>query len=123
MLRKLRMKIKGQSTAEYAILIALVVAAIIAMQKYAQRALQARVRDAAQYMVGQTNTIGNSYQYEPYYLTTNYVVNKTADETSFLIGNQQIGGVGRSGSTTTLKEAGGQTVYEFDLNMIGNGSL
>ena len=46
---------KAQNTAEYALLIALVVAGIIAMQTYAQRALQARVRDASVFMADQTS--------------------------------------------------------------------
>ena len=50
MLRNFLKNRKAQNTAEYALLIALVVAGVIAMQTYAQRALQARIRDAAQYM-------------------------------------------------------------------------
>lgn len=37
----------GQSTAEYAVLVALVAAAIIAMQVYLKRGLQGRIRDLA----------------------------------------------------------------------------
>ena len=50
MLRNFLKNRKAQNTAEYALLIALVVAGVIAMQTYAQRALQARIHDAAQYM-------------------------------------------------------------------------
>jgi hypothetical protein len=78
MLRKMLNK-KGQNTAEYAILISLVIAGIIAMQTYAQRALQARVRDGSQFMVTNTNTIGATDQYEPYYL--NKSMNKTLNST------------------------------------------
>ena len=39
-------KNKAQSTAEYAILIALVVAAVVGMQTYVKRGLQARTHDA-----------------------------------------------------------------------------
>ena len=62
---------KAQNTAEYALLIALVVAGVIAMQTYAQRALQARVRDASLYLTNQTSTLGTTNQYEPYYLSSN----------------------------------------------------
>ena len=65
MLKKYLQKKKGQNTAEYAILISLVIAGIIAMQTYAQRALQARVRDGATYMTEQTNVFGDTRQYEP----------------------------------------------------------
>ena len=86
MFRKLIKNKKAQNTAEYAILISLVVAGIIAMQTYAQRALQARVRDAATYLKTNTAELGNSIQYEPYYLTTQYDV--TRDEaTTKLLGN------------------------------------
>lgn len=75
---------KAQNTAEYALLIALVVAGVIAMQTYAQRALQARVRDASLFMAGQTNAIGTSNQYEPYYLSSNYQVSRNSNETTLL---------------------------------------
>ena len=78
MFRKLIKNKKAQNTAEYAILISLVVAGIIAMQTYAQRALQARVRDASVFMKNATKGLGNTLQYEPYYLQTQY--NVTRDE-------------------------------------------
>ena len=85
---------KAQNTAEYAILISLVVAGIVAMQTYAQRALQARVRDSSDVM---TSIVGNSdvhnawtdvggtalgatKQYEPYYLASNYETDRTDEE-------------------------------------------
>lgn len=75
---------KAQNTAEYALLIALVVAGVIAMQTYAQRALQARVRDAGQYLTNQTSTLGVTNQYEPYYLSSNYAVARQSNETQLL---------------------------------------
>jgi len=74
MLWKLIKNKKAQNTAEYAILISLVVAGIIAMQTYAQRALQGRVRGASQYLVNQTTEFGDQVQYEPYYLNKSYNV-------------------------------------------------
>ena len=61
---------RGQNTAEYAILIALVVGGVIAMQTYAQRTMQARLRDASKMFTSSTTEIGNTEQYEPYYLNT-----------------------------------------------------
>ena len=90
MLRKLIKNKKAQNTAEYAILISLVVAGIIAMQTYAQRALQARVRDAAQFMADQTGNgvgdtaLGGTLQYEPYYLQTNYDITRDDNEVELL---------------------------------------
>ena len=82
MLRNFLKNRKAQNTAEYALLIALVVAGVIAMQTYAQRALQARIQDASTYMQTQTNDIryGNSMQYEPYYSQSNYNVNTNSVE-------------------------------------------
>jgi len=86
MMRFFKKKNRGQNVAEYAILIALVVGAIIAMQKFAQRGLQGRVRDATKYMVDNTNfgrqmgqTGFNTAQYEPYYQDSSY--NTAKDET------------------------------------------
>lgn len=81
MLRLLRSK-KAQNTAEYAILIALVIGVFSAMQLYVRRGLQARLKggtDTLPYSVlGQaaaTDGVGNDIlgdravtQYEPYYI-------------------------------------------------------
>jgi len=87
MLRNFLKNRKAQNTAEYALLIALVVAGVIAMQTYAQRALQARVHDASQYMETTSatdangNQIGNNLtQYEPYYMQSNYDVSTNSVE-------------------------------------------
>lgn len=79
MLRKLMRNKKAQNTAEYALLIALVVAAIIAIQTYVQRTLAARTRDAAKYLTAQTSVLGTTNQYAAYYQFTNDV---TASQTS-----------------------------------------
>ena len=83
MLRNFFKNRKAQNTAEYALLIALVVAGVIAMQTYAQRALQARIHDAASYMAQASNgTAGfnTTTQYEPYYLQSNYSSTSNSDE-------------------------------------------
>jgi len=81
---------KAQNTAEYALLIALVVAGVIAMQTYAQRALQGRVRAASKFMaehardglnVTAGTEMGNTAQYEPYYLSSGYNVTRSANST------------------------------------------
>lgn len=74
MFKKLIKNKKAQQTAEYALLISLVVAAVIAMQTYAQRTIQARIRDASQYLATETSELGTTNQYEPYYLETDYQV-------------------------------------------------
>ncbi|VAX37508.1 hypothetical protein MNBD_UNCLBAC01-564 [hydrothermal vent metagenome] len=84
MFKRLIKNKKAQNTAEYAILISLVVAGIIAMQTYAQRALQARVRDAGQYLATETSDMGSTNQYEPYYLSTDYNIDRADEETTLL---------------------------------------
>ena len=119
MFKKLMKNKKAQNTAEYAILISLVVAGIIAMQTYAQRALQARVRDAGQYLKSQTVDLGTTVQYEPYYLTTNYEVTRNEDETQIL-DNQTT----RQTTNSTRARAGGgfqASSYNAELDGIVNG--
>lgn len=58
----------GQSTAEYAVLLALVATAIISMQIYMKRGIQGRIRDLAdqispaQYEKGRTNSFYSTNQ-------------------------------------------------------------
>jgi uncharacterized protein (UPF0333 family) len=81
MLKRIIKNKKAQQTAEYALLISLVVAAVIAMQTYAQRTLQARIRAASTYLTDQTATLGDdTNQYEPYYLDTSYTVTTASTE-------------------------------------------
>jgi len=68
-----RLSKRAQTTAEYALVIALVVGAVVAMQVYVKRGLQGRVRQVADYTgndlytnSGSTFTF-NGDQYEPYY--------------------------------------------------------
>lgn len=105
MFRKLNKNRKGQNTAEYALLISLVVAAIIAMQTYAQRTLQARIRDAAQYLTKQTNIegMGGTSQYEPYYLQSNYQVDRKSSEIMI----QDNAFVGMNEVTNRVRASGG----------------
>ncbi len=105
MFKKLIKNKKAQNTAEYAILISLVVAGIIAMQTYAQRALQARVRDASVYMSEQTNGIGGTAQYEPYYLDTDYTINRDETERQFL--SNAVDGVRHQDDLRRTRASGG----------------
>lgn len=104
----------GQNTAEYALLIALVVAGVIAMQTYAQRSLQARMHDASQYLTNQTNTIGASAQYEPPYLKSEYDVTRTAVENK----RQGVGLVAADSTSNRSRASGGSQVSTYN----GTGS-
>jgi len=105
MLRNFLKNKKAQNTAEYALLIALVVAGVIAMQTYAQRAMQARIHDASTYMESSTQTIGKSTQYEPYYMQSNYDVDTNSTEKKLLgqgvVGAESQSERNRLGSQTT----------------------
>ena len=112
MLRKLRKAIKGQSTAEYAILIALVVAAVIAMQTFAKRALQARIKGAAEYLRDETSdNLGLELQYEPYYLSSTFDIDRDQEQTTVMT-NAQMGGVGYESSATIEREGFQESAYD-----------
>jgi len=122
MLKKLIKNKKAQNTAEYAILISLVVAGIIAMQTYAQRALQARVRDAAVYLANTiaaedpTNLMQSTAQYEPYYLSTNYTIERDETETQILDNETTRQEV--DSTRTRLKDGVQKSTYDTALGLI-----
>lgn len=119
MFKKLMKNKKAQNTAEYAILISLVVAGIIAMQTYAQRALQARVRDAGTYLKTETSALGATVQYEPYYLSTNYQVTRNEDETQILDNQttRQLTDSARTRGTGGFQESSYNTALGLDLGI------
>ena len=88
---------KGQSTVEYAIVVGVVVAALVAMQTYVKRGLQARYHDGIQFLANETNItagdgityLGSTTQYEPYYLSSSYTTgsDKTENEQTAARGN------------------------------------
>ncbi len=49
-----------------------VIMIVFSLQTYSQRAIQARIRDAATYMSMQTASLGNTNQYEAYYQSSDY---------------------------------------------------
>ena len=65
---------KGQSTAEYAVLIALVVGAVVAMQTYVKRGIQGKIAGAVNSV--QIPGVIAPNQYEPYYASSDYNVNQ-----------------------------------------------
>jgi Flp pilus assembly pilin Flp len=117
MLRKLLKNKKAQNTAEYAILISLVVAGIIAMQTYAQRALQARVRDAGVYLQEQTDGIGDGVrQYEPYYLDTAYNVISEDTTGESLLSNE----LTKYTDSVRTRQADGRKRTVFNADALGD---
>jgi uncharacterized protein (UPF0333 family) len=119
MFRKLIKNKKAQNTAEYAILIALVVAAVIAMQTYAQRAYQDRIRAGGKYLSDQTNSLGNGTQYEPYYLSTNYTIE--TDSSEFRIIDDTLSGDKTGEDSKTTRKSGGTQTSVYGQYGLTNG--
>ncbi len=75
-------ELRGQSTAEYAIVFAVVLAAILGMQIFVKRGMNARLKDASDSSMdavwtklGKSGTpAATDLQYEPYYATSDYAV-------------------------------------------------
>ena len=79
-----RLNRKGQSTGEYALVFAIILGAIIAMQTYVKRSMQGRVKSGTDYMASETQGgegflfggLDSVNQYDPYYYTSKYKVSR-----------------------------------------------
>ena len=80
-----RLNKRGQSTAEYAILFALVVAVAIGIQTLVKRGLQGRVRNAVDYTANDlfsgTSFTFTGEQYEPYYMESDFASTRAIEGT------------------------------------------
>jgi len=90
-------KNRGQTTAEYAVLLGLVIAAVMAMQIYVKRGLQGKVKL-------ETDKLGT--QYEPDYLSSTFTSNRDTTEAENI---QAGGGVQRTLSRDEATRTGTQT--------------
>ena len=112
MFRNLSQRTKGQNTAEYALLIALVVAGVIAMQTYTQRSLQAKMRDAGQYLTKGADTaipgVAATDQYEPYYQNSSYQVSKDSSENKI----QGAGTVAQTSTSNRSRTGSQESTYD-----------
>ena len=115
MLRKLRNRIKGQSTAEYAVVIGVIVAATVAMSQFIGRAAKGRTFDAAKYLVTQTRDLGSTLQYEPYYLTSNFEVTREQEMNTFLTGGNADKSAGMAGTQRIKRASGGSQEYSYNV--------
>ena len=83
---------QGQSTAEYAILIAVVIAAVVGMQVYVKRGLQGKEKDVADHLTstGSGTLAGTALkQYEPYYAESDFNVEQNEQtRTMFQVGGK-----------------------------------
>ena len=97
----------GQSTAEYAIVLGVVITALVAMQMYVKRGINAKVKNVTDHL---TTQVGSGdlplkgaqlSQYEPYYAQSDYKVDQTTKSTDTLAAG---GGVTRDlGSEKTTR--------------------
>ncbi len=95
MLRRLR---KGQSTAEYAIVIGLVIAAAVGMQIYVKRGLQAKIKGAVDY---KPDTRFQTNQFEPDYSSSSMDTTRQATESvETRGGGEVVRSIGEKGDTT-----------------------
>jgi len=98
---------KGQSTAEYAIVIGLVIGAAVAMQIYVKRGLQAKMKDAVDYNDpdSKTNTGGKLFSgnsYEPTYLKSEMdATSVTSEKAKTDYGGQVKRTIGGDGDVST----------------------
>jgi len=72
---------RGQSTGEYALVFAIILGAIVAMQTYVKREIQGRVKDGADLMTRETKSLGSTSQYEPYYYKSDYTTARGSTRT------------------------------------------
>lgn len=106
---------RGQSTAEYAILVSLVIASIVAMQTYVKRGLQGKVKDATDHVsdeMQQAGVTGTTTQYEPYYASNDFKVSQSQD-------NKTTVGEGQTVTRTVNKdttERTGTSKQETDIS-------
>lgn len=118
MIKRIAQNIKAQNTAEYAILISLAVAGIIAMQRFAQRALQARVHGAGKYLKDNTSQLGNTFQYEPYYKDSDFDTKSNVFDAK---GATADGGYQTKGSRTETRN--GVEITDYGVEDLDDGII
>ncbi len=99
---------RAQTTAEYAILIAIVVGAVVAMQVYIRRGMQGRIRNVVDHVGAGGNVGGDTAsfaftaeQYEPYYTSSESSSGRNSKEQEVL---GKGGVVGRRSGEQTKQE-------------------
>jgi uncharacterized protein (UPF0333 family) len=98
---------KGQSIIEYALLLAIILAALVIMQIVIKRAYQGRIKQEA-------DSIGQ--QYSPLHTTGNFTVNTTTNTTTLTGGSynqQSLEGLTLTFTNTTTNTTKGERVDAF----------
>lgn len=118
---------RAQGTAEYVIVLGLVIGAVIAMQTYLKRGLQSRVKEATDYTYNpgiagnasefpssvNMSIFNGSVQYEPYYLRSDFASTRQGETTTDLFSEGEGEGAGAYNKTTVLdttSRTGNQTL-------------
>ena len=99
---------KGQSTGEYALIFAIVLGAVVAMQTYVKKELQGRIKDGADYMTRGTLELGNTSQYDPYDLSSDYSTTRASSIRPSYVDGHSTTVVDRE---EALRQAGGYTEH------------
>lgn len=61
-------------------IVMIIFVAVFSLQINAQRSIQARIRDASQYMTQQTASLGSTAQYEAYYQSSDYDIDRASTD-------------------------------------------
>lgn len=124
MFRNLKNKRAQAVMGEYLLVIFLVISVVVAMTIYFKRAIQARVHDARDYMVGEVRDRtageydGNLYkEYEPYYTNRSTLIARDSTETKRLLGGATSGIFRKSVNEATSVQSTSETAppRDFDL--------
>ncbi len=111
---------RGQSAAEYAIVFSVVIAALVGMQIYVKRGLNAKLKDGSdgasdlvmtKLGVSDAQAKKDAKQYEPYYTQTDYKVLQDADRVDKVASK---GVITREVKKEETKRTGSQTVGGVD---------
>ncbi|MCX5681446.1 MAG: hypothetical protein NT079_04110 [Candidatus Omnitrophica bacterium] len=108
---------RAQNLAEYALLFALVIGAIIGIQTFGKRLLMARIQNVGQHLVRNTDygaAMGqatlNTAQYEPYYQNSQYDTTKNEKEVKGGNGTQE----DLASNSLTVRDRGGFSNVMFN---------
>ena len=105
---------KGQSTAEYVIVLGLIIGVVIAMQTYIKRGLQGRVKDAVDFTdqgAAGANVVNfTGAQFEPGYLKSDFTNVRSVKETEEL---QDEGAVNRT-LASEMSNRTGKQIYLYN---------
>jgi len=119
---------KGQSTGEYALVFAIILGAIVAMQTYVKRGVQGRVKSGTDYMARVTGEIDGfdgaafdgaalTTQYDPYYYESIYETSRDTETSDLYADGEVIVDIDHEDTT---RASGGYTQYneaeEQDVN-------